>query len=155
MTTRSIYSRIGDAIVKRLQSLALCSASDVLLRKFPWIVPGVVDSPSIIVSHVPERIAEATNESDDWTIGHAVACCAASNRDNTIANDSEGLLLWRERIIQDLLRDKRLADVPEVAAVSIEPGALWDPEAFRANWDASIFIVRSLVRRNRRGAPQT
>lgn len=105
-------------------------------RKFPF-ESGVV-YPAVFVYPRPEKLNDATNASDDWGFGVGVTIAQTTNRD--LAADADRLYYWRERTMQ-LFNGKRLAGLTRCWC-KVEPGDVIDPNAFRANRDATAYVVR-------------
>lgn len=151
---KSTLLRIIRAITRMLQDANLAGVPEgkVVARKLPrnraaWTV-------GCFVTPIPETITQATNSQDDIGYGVQVALIQASNQVDIVDEDFDDFCLWRERARAVLLptTDDPLPPVPEVHTLTFEPGAMLDPQAFEAQFDAQSFVVRCVVRENRQRA---
>jgi len=116
------------------------------IRKLPWEDPSEDDLPGVYLVPVPELIKDATNASDDYGFGVQVTIAQDSNR-NLTAN-ADRLFWWRETGM-GLFYNKRLSGIDGSYKCVVEPKPVIDPANFRDMVDATAFVVRVWVRKQR------
>lgn len=135
-------------------SLSGFNPANINIQKLPW--DRSLAHPGIVVCPTPESIDSAgqlivTNRGTVIGYGVSVACIQSANQDQS--SNLSRWLRWREqlrRAFEDSPTRQPLQGlVAEVSMVMIEPGAIYDPASFSANYDIQGFTVRCLTREQR------
>lgn len=139
----SVFDQCLTAVRNAIVALSLegIEDADVRKQKLPWDRSKAY--PGIFVCPTTERIAPATNRRNDVGYAVAIAMVRASNQNLTAGMDL--FLYWRERIRQ-ALEDQPLSGVDEIYTVTIEPGAVYLPDAFANQFDAGALVARCISR---------
>jgi hypothetical protein len=155
----SVHMRCIDAIVARLQSLALdgIDSASIVGQDLPFAwdfdnrngkiptydLPGIIVSPFGIEAINPQ---EGTNYRDNIGYPCSVSIIAAQDIPTLSLNRTRSL--WRSRAIK-AFRNQRIPGVTEVWNANVEPQAIVAPDAwFQSLWNSS-FVVRCLSREPR------
>lgn len=108
---------------------------------------AVVEDGSVVIAPLQETIFSPTNASYD--IGYGCTIAIKQNGDQEIDANMDKILYWRQVLI-DLFHERRLTGFSAAHLLKVEPRAVFDPGAWSANQDASLIVVRALVRRKNR-----
>lgn len=113
--------------------------------KFPW--EDGTSHPGCFLWPGSERIAQGvTNLADDWVTPINVVITQVSNRD--VSSNRDRLYYWRSRAMGRFVGQQRLPTHTDVYT-TVEPGAVFDSNAFDAGYDATHFIILPSDRRER------
>lgn len=108
---------------------------------------ATVEDGSVIIAPLQETIVSPTNASYD--IGYGCLIALKQNGDQELSTNMDRILYWRQVLI-DLFHERRLSGFSAAHLLKCEPRAVFDPGAWAANQDASLVVVRALVRRQNR-----
>ena len=153
MPITSILGRILTAVHETVKHLDIegFTAAQIKKQKLPYKRDRV--AAGLFVTPTPEIYRPGvSNCEDDIGYGVAITMLQASNQSLEFDDDSDIFIRNRDRIIEHYLptTDVPLPAVPEVYTVEIEPGPVFDPGAFAAQFDGSGFVLRFWVRKLRR-----
>jgi len=149
-------SDLGDilaAAAAQVQAIGLAGIDSVNVRmkKFAWRRAESIPIPGVLVCPRDEQFPNlGTNASDDTGYSVQISAVAASNSDNSLAQNNR-LLAWR-MAIAERFREKRFASLANDAdqfTTRIEPGPVIDRAAFEAGYDATTVYLRVWVRKGR------
>lgn len=143
-TSQAILTECLNAVRDLILGLSLAGldVDNVLVRKLPWNREAIDEG--VFISPAPERYGRGTNARDDVGYGVMVSMIKKSNQDLTGSIDA--FLVWRQEISKALRRGSSTLGVSEVYDLSIEPAAVYLPDAFTKQYDVGAVVVRCLSR---------
>lgn len=153
-TADSVYYRVLEAVVARLQSLSLSgiSSSDIKLQKIPWNGKDAI-SKGIIVSPLRDLGAATSNLSDDNIYQVQITFLRKNSLDLVTGLSTE--LLWRQTaqnafdVTPYVDAPTMLSGVPEAFEADCEPSVVIDPTLFGLGWDVQALVLRVTCRETR------
>ena len=140
-----IWGECLDAVQTVIQGLSMSGleSSDIVVRKLPWNREAITEG--VFIHPVTERYGRGTNARDDVEYGVMVTMIKSSNQNLT--GNMDAFLLWRQQISAALRRiDSQDFGVSEVYHHTVEPAAVYLPEAFAKNYDVGALLVRCFSR---------
>ncbi len=148
---RSLYGQIILATYAKVVDLRLegIEAAFVKAQKFPFNMPAVTEG--LFVSPTRETLDNVQNAADDEGFGVQITYAKSSNGSLDFDDDADQLCYHRQRLFDAFLptQGTGLEAVPEVITTKVEPGPLFDPACFAANFDAFAFVARFYIRQRR------
>lgn len=153
----SEWDAILDALAAYLQGLSIAgfTPDQIKKTKVPWAgSAGTTPGEGLLVCPAPETLEAKFNVSDNIGYACLVTAYRASNKSQTTPPIGETLKA-RDQMLQALKitpsrSPQSIIPVAGVYNLTLEPGSVINPEIFlQQNLDASAFIVRVWVRRNR------
>ena len=142
----AILTAIKGAIGTHSTATHKIADSHIVLAKHA-LQRATVEDGSVIVAPLQETMTTPTNASYD--IGYGVTIAIKQNGDQEIDANMDRILYWRQ-VLVDLFQARRLSGFTAAHLLLVEPRAVFDPGAWSANQDASLLVVRALVRRQNR-----
>lgn len=142
----AIVAAIKGAIGTNSSAEYKVSDNHILLVKHAMQRVTIEDG-SVIVAPLQETIVSPTNASYD--VGYGCLVAMKQNGDQDLTANMDRVLYWRQ-VLMDLFHERRLSGFAAAHLLKVEPRAVFDPGAWSANQDASLIVVRGLVRRQNR-----
>lgn len=148
----ALFKQCLDAVLARLQGMTFSgiNSSNFFLRKLPWNrkVSASEGKPATFITPVPEKQSarEGTNNCDDIGYGVAIVVVSVSNED--LVNNLGRNTLWRQQI-NKAFRNQRLPGVVGNYRCEVEPGSVFNPSFFGANYDVFSLTIRCWCRETR------
>ena len=139
-TDEAVWKECLDATRDMIIGLSISGldSDSVVVRKLPWNREPL--SEGVFIHPVTERYGKGTNVRDDIGYGVQVTMIKASNQNLT--SNLNTVLTWRRTISSALRRGVSTFGVAEVYNLTIEPAAVYLPEAFLKNYDVGAVLVR-------------
>ena len=143
-TGQAILKDCLDAVRTMILGLSLAdlTSANVVVRKLPWNREPLDEG--VFIHPVPERYGQGTNLRDDVGYGVMVTMIRKSNQNLT--SNMNAFAVWRQSISNALRRGSSTFGVAEVYNLTIEPAAVYLPEAFAKNYDVGAVLVRCFSR---------
>lgn len=142
----SVFLRILEGVVSRLQSLSLAgiSSAEIKYQKIPWKRGSA--SPGIFVSPTKESYDAKYNQANEIGYGVQVTTVMTGNNDLTANLDVQ--LAWRQaqrkgfEVTPYANGGTILMGVPECYEILHEPGPVIDYGSFVNQLDVNAFVLR-------------
>tara|TARA_B110000285_G_scaffold101431_1_gene115408 strand:- start:4516 stop:4950 length:435 start_codon:yes stop_codon:yes gene_type:complete len=132
---------IGAALKTKIDTLTLTGfGGSSYLQKFPFNLATLKIAEGIYICPITATLGGGTNSGTQVGLGWEVVIIKGSNQSLLIA-EVDAFALWRQEF-RTTFHDKKPLPTTDVYHTQIEPGSLLIPDAWKANYDASSFIIR-------------
>jgi hypothetical protein len=146
-TVDPLHYRCMQAIKSIILGLGLAeiTSGNVLVLKHPYRIENFIGDKGIIISPLPEGLTAHDNKRSEYSPSVQVVLFRKSSQ--VLEDDVSGGTIfrqdlnWRFRLAM-ALQETSLPTVTEVCRVSVQPGPLIIPEAFKVGYDAGGIVFR-------------
>ncbi len=141
----SVHERCLSAIEDRLSDLVMVGNPNANIYKYLVPRDETISLPCIMLTLEGERETQPGTLTGTDDIGYPIGVSILDRNDQRDTTNRAKYLLWRQQISR-ALRHQRLAGVPEIFTVNVEPRAVVDPQLPHFAYFVTGLVARCMSR---------